>query len=186
MTDRPRAWIPATHDGACSGSPFEHPSGGWCAHESHALVMKPKNTWRATWLPSPQFYNLNQACTIINKAFDEPFKSFGCYLVGSSIQRPDWRDVDVRYIMGDAAYDRLFGSGDAGWTNAFWSLLCTTISAWLSQQSGLPVDFQIQRQSEANRDHPSADGNKRQPLGIFLDYPGERPTDVTKSPEETK
>ena len=41
----------------------------------------------------------------------------------------------------------------------------------------LPIDFQIQRQTQANADNPKG---SRQPLGIFLDYPGKRPTDMEK------
>lgn len=132
---------------------------------------KPK--WRANYLPAPHYYNLNQACVIVNKALGE----FGCYLVGSSIKRRDFRDVDVRHIMADAAYDRMFGDQN-GWTNPLWSLMCTTFSSWLSQQSGLPIDFQIQRMTQANENHPTKTGHDRQPLGIFTDYPGERPGDI--------
>jgi len=138
-----------------------------------------KEKWRANYVPSPHFFNLNQACRLINDAFEG---GFGCYLVGSSLDRRDYRDVDVRYIMKDDAYDRLFrdgrGENGGGYLNPLWSLLCSTISMWLSQQSGLPIDFQIQRQTQANQLHPGA--GRRQPLGIFLDYPGERPTDVEK------
>ncbi len=132
---------------------------------------EPKKWKRANYVAAPHFYNLNQACALINKALDSM-----CYLVGSSLVTKDYRDVDVRCIMADAAYDRLFRN-EYGWTNPLWSLMCTTWSAWLSQQSGLPVDFQIQRQTRANAEH---DG-KRSALGIFLDYPGERPTE-TKEP----
>lgn len=128
--------------------------------------------WRANYIPAPHFYNLNQACALINKAFG----GFGCYLVGSSRKKRDYRDVDVRLILDDAEYDRLFKSTDGmGWVNPFWSLLCTSISLWLRQQTDLPIDFQIQRQTQANKDHPGA-GN-RAALGIFLDYPGERPSE---------
>lgn len=131
---------------------------------------EPWKPWqRANYVPAPHYYNLNQACVLLNQALG----GFGCYLVGSSLERRDWRDVDVRFIMADAEYDRLFRNENS-WTNPLWSLMCTTISAWLSKQSDLPVDFQIQRQTQANAQH---DG-RRSALGIFLDYPGERPTDV--------
>ena len=132
-----------------------------------------KEKWRASYVPAPHFYNLNQACHLINKAFAS--YGFGTYLVGSSCERRDYRDVDVRYIMDDASYDRMFRSQD-GWYNSLWSLMCTSISLWLSKQSDLPIDFQIQRQTQANEKH----SGQRQALGIFLDYPGERPSDVMK------
>lgn len=135
---------------------------------------KPK--WRANYVAAPAFFSLNHACLVINKALD----GFGCYLVGSSIERRDYRDVDVRYIMDDADYDRMFRNED-GWLNPLWSLMCTSISLWLSQQSGLPVDFQIQRQTQANAEHH---GRPRHALGLFLDYPGERPSDLKPEPKE--
>jgi len=130
-----------------------------------------KEKWRANWLPSPHFYNLNQAVALINKAFG----GHGCYLVGSSRERRDYRDVDVRLILSDKEYDHLFRGPD-GWLNPLWSLLCTSLSLWLKQQTDLPIDFQIQRQTQANADHPGA--GRRAALGVFLDYPGERPSDI--------
>lgn len=134
----------------------------------------PWKPWkRANYVPAPAYYNLNQACTIVNRALG----GFGCYHVGSSLERKDWRDIDVRFIMSDEEYDYMFrdkGENGGGWLNPYWSLLCTLISSWLSQQCGLPVDFQIQRQTQANAEH---DG-KRCALGIFHDYPGERPSDL--------
>lgn len=136
-----------------------------------------KEKWRANYVPAPHFYNLNQAVVLLDRAF-AGYDHYGTYLVGSSLERRDFRDVDVRMIMSDAGYDRLFGNG-TDWTNPLWSLLCTTLSAWLSQQSGLPIDFQIQRQTQANELHGKP--KKRSALGIFLDYPGERPTDIAKT-----
>ena len=135
------------------------------------VVTKAK--WRANYLPSPHYFNLNHACLLINRAMGD----FGCYLVGSSIRTREYRDVDVRFIMDDAAYDRMF-KDENGWVNPLWSLMCMSVSMWLSQQSALPIDFQIQRRTQANADHSIKTGHERQPLGIFLDYPGERPTDI--------
>lgn len=141
------------------------------AYEGIPIVEgeEPKEHWRSNFVPAPHFFNLNQACKIVNDAL----AGFGCYLVGSSIVRREYRDVDVRYIMEDTAYDRLFRN-ESGYANPLWSLMCQSISLWLSQQSGLPVDFQIQRQTRANEEHHG----RRQPLGIFLDYPGDRPSET--------
>jgi hypothetical protein len=145
--------------------------------ESLEQAKPQKEAWRSNYVPAPHFFNLNQACVIVNKAFGD----FGCYLVGSATERRNYRDVDVRFIMADAVYDRMFKPDQAGhgYVNSLWSLLCQTISLWLSQQSGLPIDFQIQRQTEANTRHPGA--GRRQPLGILIDYPGERPSDINPS-----
>lgn len=145
---------------------------------------------RANYVPAPHFFALNHACSLLNRALG----GFGCYLVGSSLERRDYRDVDVRFILSDEEFDRLFRvrpedaeSGAAGWLNPLWSLMCTSISVWLREQTGLPVDFQIQRQTQANEKHPGT----RSALGIFLDYPGERPSDLAvppigTSPEEKR
>lgn len=125
---------------------------------------------RANYLPAPAYFKLEQACRIINDAFGE----FGCFLVGSSMQRRDWRDVDVRFIMENEDFDRLFpGVGNTNPSKcAMWSLMCVTIADWLSNQTGLPVDFQIQRQDMANAEHAPSDGHARSALGIWLAYPG--------------
>lgn len=117
---------------------------------------------RANYLPAPHYFMLNMACRALTEAF-----GYNVYLVGSSIERRDYRDVDVRCILEDGEYERLFpGLSGNPTLNALWSVMCSSISLYLSQQSGLPVDFQIQKQSEANaidRRTP------RHPLGIFLE-----------------
>lgn len=155
--------LDAGHEGECGALPS---------------LIPPAMPWkRANYVPAPHFYNLNQACVLLNQAFG----GFGCYLVGSALERRDFRDVDVRLILEDAEYARLFRSPEGGWLDPFWSLLCTTISAWLSQQSGLPIDFQIQQQTKANAEH----SGKRSALGIFLDYPGERPSETSAAVVES-
>ena len=76
---------------------------------------------RANWLPAPAFFNLNQACRVLTEAFGHHV-----YLVGSSLARRDHRDVDVRCILPDEEFDRLFPN-QADMTRhdltAFWSLL---------------------------------------------------------------
>ena len=124
---------------------------------------------RANYLPSPQSLLLSQACLFVSQAFDSH-----PYLVGSCLYKRDFRDVDIRLILDDERYDKMFGpKAECGYLNAYWSLLCTSISMYLSTASGLPVDFQIQRMTQANEKH----SGPRHALGIFLDYPGERPSD---------
>ena len=128
-----------------------------------------REKWRANYVPAPHFFRLNHACTLVNKAFG----GFGCYLVGSALVRRDYRDVDVRLILSDDEYARLFRDTH-GFLNPFWSLLCTSISLWLSQETGLPIDFQIQSQTRANKTYPG----ERSAIGLYLDYPGDRPSDA--------
>lgn len=93
---------------------------------------------------------------------------YGVYLVGSCIERQDFRDVDVRAIVEDGEFDRLFPGHKDGCLmqlNPLWSLMCSSISLYLSQHSGLPVDFQIQRQTQANAEE---NGRPRSALGMYI------------------
>lgn len=134
-------------------------------------TTEPAPRKRANYLPSPQSLLLNQACLFVAQAFDSH-----PYLVGSCLHKRDFRDVDVRLILDDERYDRMF-EAECENPNAYWSLLCTSISMYLSKASGLPIDFQIQRMTQANEKHKGP----RDALGIFLDYPGERPSDNKSS-----
>ncbi len=129
---------------------------------------------RANYLPARHYYRLNLACAGIEGAFD-----LGIYLVGSCLERQDYRDVDVRAIVTAEWWRRVFGDFDAeygarGTADALWSLMCCGGSAHLSQMSGLPVDFQIQEQSTANAKFPSKQF-RRSALGIFVAYAGGPP-----------
>lgn len=117
---------------------------------------------RSNWLPAPQAYLLNQMCVIVNKAFDD---SYGCYLVGSALKRRDYRDVDVRFIMADTEYDKLFGTTMPAHMHPLWSLMCTSISLFLQTHTGLPVDFQIQQMTRANAEN---ENEEHHPLGAFV------------------
>lgn len=102
---------------------------------------------------APACFALELACQHIAASFP----GFGCYLVGSALERPDWRDVDVRFIMSDNDFAGLFPDADMNTGNwefdSRWLLLTVSISAWLSEQSGLPIDFQFQPQTHANERH---------------------------------
>lgn len=97
-------------------------------------------------------HRLDQAVRPIVKAFRKH-----PYLVGSAGARSDYRDVDVRLMLDDAEFDVLFAE-----RRALWGLLCYAITAWLRVDTGLPIDFQIQRQTEANAKYG---GRMRNPLG---------------------
>lgn len=69
------------------------------------------------------------------------------YLVGSVLTTPDHRDVDVRMIMDDAEFDAFF-------TNSLlWEVFCLSVTSHLRLETGLPIDFQVQRMTEANLKH---------------------------------
>lgn len=120
---------------------------------------------RAHYIGAPEFFRLDQACRIVCDAFDF---GYGVFLVGSSLRTREYRDVDLRCIISDEDFERLFpGAGEASWRHPLWSLMCSSISLQLSQASGLPIDFQIQSMTEANRDYPSPE-HKRNAMGVFL------------------
>ncbi len=118
-----------------------YPDQGWPGGEEK--IEKKKHY--AHYLTMTQFFELNEACRTINKTFD----GFGCYLVGSALTRPDWRDVDIRFI-GDND-DVLFKSP----MKERLVFMQAVISHWLSLRTGLPIDFQFQSQEEANTKYPS-------------------------------
>lgn len=96
---------------------------------------------------------LDEACRPIKQAFGAyP------YLVGTAQTSRQFRDVDVRLILDDETYDRLADVGALVPT-----FLGLAIGEYLAARTGLPIDFQIQRQTQANELHP---GGERNPLGI--------------------
>lgn len=139
---------------------------------------------RANWIGGAEYHNLTLACASLNDAFGHG----SVFLVGSSIKRRDFRDVDVRVILTDEEFDQLF---PGLWSeesfrpdlHGLWSLMCASISEWLKARTGLPIDFQVQRMTQANVDHPRNPGrgpdseHPRNGIGLFLQpgmpkYPG--------------
>jgi len=110
---------------------------------------------RATYLTVQQQFNLEHACRLLSASF-----GMHTYHVGSSLERPDWRDVDLRCILDDADYDVLIGANKTKL-----KFLNVAISEWLAARSGLPVDFQFQRQTEANAEFKG----RRNAVGFPLD-----------------
>ncbi len=120
---------------------------------------------KGSYVGAPACFALTQACQDINRAF----KGFGCYLVGSAMERPDWRDIDVRFIMSDEEFDAEFPgtreNGNGSWEfDPKWILLTVAISERLSKVTGLPVDFQFQPQTHANERHKG----RRNALGLIF------------------
>ena len=99
----------------------------------------------------PEFWALDEAC----KPLRETFPDYGPYLVGSVMERPTYRDVDVRLLLADDRYDRL--------DDAEWGLLGFIVSRRLAAVTGLPIDFQFQRVTDANAAYK---GKPRNPLGV--------------------
>lgn len=73
------------------------------------------------------------------------------YHVGSSLQSKEWRDVDVRLILPDDEFAALFGDIHQSWVNPKLAAVTLAFCALGKEMTGLPVDFQIQSQSHANK-----------------------------------
>ncbi len=119
------------------------------------------NSTRRTFLTTAEFFRLNHACTIVNRAFEG-----GTYLVGSSTdpEKDGYRDIDIRTILADEEWDAIFdGRPD------FWGLFCLGVATYLTEVSGLPIDYQVQRRTEANE---RFDGKTRNPIGVPRHFAG--------------
>lgn len=91
---------------------------------------------------------LNQFGLLLQDAYGHK-----AYQVGSSVHSKEWRDVDVRLMLPDDEYDAMFGDV-AGRMNPKFAALTLAWSALGKQMTGLPIDFQFQRLSEANEKYP--------------------------------
>lgn len=90
------------------------------------------------------------------------------YHVGSSVFNKVWRDVDVRLILADEEYERLdLGDPKHPHMNKRWVALTLAFSALGKQITGLPIDFQIQQQTDANALYSQKDGCVRSALGCI-------------------
>jgi len=124
---------------------------------------------KVSYVGVPAIFKLELACKHLNAAFDED-GGHGCYLVGSALERKDWRDVDVVFILDDEAFKREFPkavvAGGAFEFDHKWLLNSISISAWLKEQTGLPVDFKMQPRTWANEKHSTKNGKRRHALGL--------------------
>ena len=85
---------------------------------------------KANYIGAPQVFTLELACKQINEAFG----GFGCFLVGSSIQRADWRDVDIRLILPDDQFRNLFPDSEINYElDCRWLILSSSLSMFLSK-----------------------------------------------------
>jgi len=125
---------------------------------------------KVSYIGVPAVFRLELACRHIEEAYGD---SFGCYIVGSSLKKPNWRDVDVVLIMRDEDFRREFPKVHDITTGVFefdtkWLLNSITLSTWLSEHTGLPIDFKIQPQTWANERHK---GKTRHPIGLIFAPP---------------
>lgn len=97
----------------------------------------------------PAYSWLNEFGAILESAFEAT-----AYQVGSSVNSKQWRDVDVVVIMGDAQFAEWFGDDlhHATVTPLYHALILAFCELG-KRMTGLPIDFKIQQQSDANERH---------------------------------
>jgi hypothetical protein len=123
---------------------------------------------KPSYIGAPACFALELACRDINEAFN----GFGCYIVGSALERANWHDIDIRFIMSDEEFYKLFPNTGHHWEfDARWILLTVAISERLSKVTGLPIDFQFQPQTHANEHHKG----KRHAVGLQIAAPAKEP-----------
>lgn len=114
-----------------------------------------------SYIPASAQFALDAVAAQIDAAYD----SYGVYLVGSCLDRKDYRDVDIRCIMADDEFEALFPrEPESLLLRPRWQLMCLSVSAWFRAMTDLPVDFQFQKQSLANERYK---GQARVPLGTY-------------------
>lgn len=113
-----------------------------------------RKTTRHTQLGPADVRLLDDWGEAIHSAFPE---AIGVYLVGSSMVRKDWRDIDVRIVLRDADFTALSGVIRPRRLNLMLTL-------WGRQVTGLPIDCQVQAMSWANERYPTPK-HPRNPLG---------------------
>ncbi len=128
----------------------------------------PRRRRKSCYLGVPAIFKLDLACMNMYQAFCVGGRFGGIYLVGSALERPDFRDVDVVCILADEDFAQLFpdvhhvaSNGAYFESDPRWLLLSVSLSNWLSEQVGLPVDFKFQPMTFANARHD----RPRRPLG---------------------
>lgn len=106
---------------------------------------------RHVYLDVPVLRRLDHWCHLVARSFDgDP-----PYLVGSVLERPDWRDVDVRLLLADRQVAAIpMNLRD----------LNMIVSDWGRSVTALPIDFQIQPETEWRK----YDDRPRHPRGVGL------------------
>lgn len=95
------------------------------------------------------------------------------HLVGSVLERRDYRDVDIRLMLWadpehagsvKRTYDYLANAVSIEHLNL-------AVSLWGQKVTGLPIDFQVQQAESANEDF----NGRRHALGLNADPNGRKP-----------
>src|SRR5574337_1950301 len=99
---------------------------------------------RNTYLLLSDFERLEDWCQMVRVIFDST-----PYLVGSATERADYRDVDIRVVLDARAFRRL----SRGRLDTI-RYINRAISTWGQRETGLPIDFQVQCDTDAAEPPP--------------------------------
>jgi hypothetical protein len=124
------------------------------------MNKKPRETNPAHFgvgMPATEW--LDEFGSMVWSAFGEP-----PYLVGSALtgKKGQWRDVDVRLILSDEEWQQ-WGFGDPNSPNDKWRAHILAFAELGKRITGLPIDFQIQQATHANKKFDGA----RSALGLI-------------------
>lgn len=109
---------------------------------------------RVNYLTVAQNFALETACAVLEKS------GWTTTMVGSVMERANFRDVDLRCILFDEEYDAIFG-----FSRVRKRLLDAAISEWIASRTGLPIDFQFQSITAAKE----FQGRPRNCVGILIE-----------------
>lgn len=102
---------------------------------------------RATHLDVDEVRALDHWCHLLRRMFPT---TVGILHVGSSIVRPDYRDVDIRIVLDDDEYTALVPLVNR-------LDLHMLLSQWGRQMTGLRIDCQLQSVTESSEQHDQID-----------------------------
>ena len=137
-------------------------------NKARAAAASSRRRTKPCYLGVPAIFKLDIACMTLHQAFCICAGNSGIYLVGSALDRQDFRDVDVVCMLDDKEFAQLFPDAHFGDNNGSfeldprWRILTVAISDWLALQIGMPVDFKFQPTGFGNARH----SGRRHPLGL--------------------
>lgn len=115
---------------------------------------------RVSYLTVNQTYDLNIACHALRDF------GYGTFHVGSSLSRADYHDVDLRCILSNEEFDEMLAKESTEIGDRKLKFLNVAISEWIQARTGLPIDFQFQRMSDANYEFPM-ESHRRNGTGML-------------------
>jgi hypothetical protein len=115
----------------------------------------------------PQGMLLNEFGERCRAAFGEVAYHVGSSLTSLFDKTVMWRDVDVRLMLDDDAWEKMgLGNPANPHDNEKWRTFCIVFSDYGRHLTGLPIDFQLQQRTHANTEYSHAKGCGRSALVI--------------------